>query len=80
MITDVAERIDPLQKWKKLTSIGMVESVRIINGKTSVETRYFISSLENDAQKLAEGIRCNLLTLTNFNSTKELVKLYDALN
>jgi predicted transposase YbfD/YdcC len=57
MITDIAERIDPLQKWKKLTSIGMVESVRVINGKTSVETRYFISSLENDAQKLAEGIR-----------------------
>jgi predicted transposase YbfD/YdcC len=57
MITDIAHRIDPLRKWKKLTSIGMVESVRIINGKTSIETRYFISSLENDAQKLAEGIR-----------------------
>ena len=24
----------------------------------TVETRYFISSLENDAQKLAEAIRC----------------------
>ena len=57
MITDVAERIDPLQKWRKLTSIGMVESVRVVDGKTSIETRYFISSLENDAQKLAEGIR-----------------------
>ena len=57
MITDVAERIDPRQKWEKLTSIGMVESVRVVDGKTSVETRYFISSLENDAQKLAEGIR-----------------------
>jgi predicted transposase YbfD/YdcC len=57
MITDVAERIDPLQKWKKLTSIGMVESVRVVNGKTSVETRYFISSLEKNAQRLAEGIR-----------------------
>ncbi|AFY95793.1 transposase [Chamaesiphon minutus PCC 6605] len=57
MITDVAEQIDPLQKWKKLTSIGMVESVRVVGGKTSVETRYFISSLESDAQKLAEGIR-----------------------
>jgi predicted transposase YbfD/YdcC len=59
MITDVAERIDSLQKWRKLTSIGMVESVRVVNGKTSIETRYFISSLENDAQKLAEGIRCH---------------------
>jgi predicted transposase YbfD/YdcC len=57
MITDVAERIDPLGKWEKLTSIGMVESVRVVNGKTSVETRYFINSLENDAQKLAEAIR-----------------------
>jgi hypothetical protein len=56
MITDVAQRIDPLQKWQKLTSIGMVESVRVVNGKTSVETRYFIISLENDAQKLAEAI------------------------
>lgn len=35
----------------------MVESVRVVDGKTSVETRYFISSLENDAQKLAEAIR-----------------------
>ena len=57
MITDVAKRIDPLQKWRKLTSIGMVESVRVVNGKTSVETRYFISSLEKDAQRLAEGVR-----------------------
>ena len=57
MITDVVERIDPLQKWKKLTSIGMVESVRVVDEKISVETRYFISSLENDAQKLAEAIR-----------------------
>ena len=57
MLTDVAKRIDPLEKWEKLTSIGMVESVRVVNGKTSVETRYFINSLENDAQKLAEAIR-----------------------
>ena len=57
MLTDVAERIDSLGKWEKLTSIGMVESVRVVNGKTSVETRYFISSLENNAHKLAEAIR-----------------------
>ena len=57
MITDIAERIDSLQKWKRLMSIGMVESVRVVSGKTSVETRYFISSLENNAQKLAEAIR-----------------------
>ena len=57
MISDVSVQIDPLKKWQNLTSIGMVESVRILAGKTSVEIRYFISSLENDAQKLAEAIR-----------------------
>ena len=57
MLTDVAEQMDPLQKWEKLTSIGMVESVRVVNENTSVETRYFISSLWNDAKKLAEAIR-----------------------
>ena len=39
MISDIAMSIDPLQKWQNLTSIGMVESVRVVNGKTSVETR-----------------------------------------
>jgi predicted transposase YbfD/YdcC len=57
MISDVAMSIDPLQKWQNLTSIGMVESVRVVNGKASVETRYFISSLEDNIEKLAEAIR-----------------------
>ena len=35
MITDVAERIDPLRKWENLTSTGMVESVRVVDGKTN---------------------------------------------
>lgn len=57
MISQVADRIDPQGKWEKLNSIGMVESVRIVEGKISVETRYFISSLENNAKLLAEAIR-----------------------
>jgi predicted transposase YbfD/YdcC len=57
MISDIAKQIDPLQKWQNLTSIGMVESVRVVNEKTSVKTRYFISSLDNNAQKIAEAIR-----------------------
>jgi len=34
-----------------------IESVRIVKGKTSIETRYYISSLPNDAQKLGESVR-----------------------
>ena len=51
MISDIETSIDPSKKWDKLNSIGMVESVRVVNGKTSVETRYFISSLEDDIKK-----------------------------
>ena len=57
MISDIAKSINLSQKWDNLNSIGMVESVRVVNGKTSVETRYFISSLENNVEKLAEAVR-----------------------
>lgn len=57
MISDIETSIDPSKKWDKLNSIGMVESVRVVNGKTSVETRYFISSLEDDIKKIVEAIR-----------------------
>ncbi len=39
MVSDISNRIDPDNKWNKLKSIGMVESVRTENGKTTVETR-----------------------------------------
>ena len=45
MLSDIVQKIDPFQRWENLKSIGMVESVRSVNGKTTVETRYYISSL-----------------------------------
>ena len=43
--------------WTGLKSIGMVTSERTINGKTSTETRYFISSLQMNAETFARLIR-----------------------
>jgi predicted transposase YbfD/YdcC len=57
MLSNISERIDPQKNWSKLNSVGMVEYVRTIDGKTTVETRYYISSLSNDAQQLAHGVR-----------------------
>jgi len=48
MLTVIDERIDI--KWSSLKSVGMVESVRTMDGKTTVETRYYISSLSNNAK------------------------------
>jgi len=44
-------------KWPKLTSFGMVESIRDMGDKITEETRYFISSLPNDSNRFAEAVR-----------------------
>jgi predicted transposase YbfD/YdcC len=44
-------------KWAKLTSFGMVESEREIDGQITSETRYYISSLPSDAKRFAAAAR-----------------------
>ena len=43
--------------WAGLRTIGMVESERTENGKTSVERRFFLSSLEPDVEQFARAVR-----------------------
>ena len=57
MLTDIQERVDPTHKWSKLKSIGLVESVRTVDGKTTVESRYYISSLRNNAELFGQSVR-----------------------
>lgn len=57
MLTNVNELVDPEGKWKNLASVGMVCSQRIIDGKKSQETRYYISSLFLSAEEMAGAIR-----------------------
>ena len=49
--------VNELGEWTNLKSLTMVESDRTENGKTSTQTRYYISSLPNDARKLLSGVR-----------------------
>ncbi|MFH1147521.1 MAG: ISAs1 family transposase [Pseudomonadota bacterium] len=44
-------------KWAGLNLIGMVQSEREVGGNTTHETRYYISSLPNDAKRFAEAVR-----------------------
>ena len=57
MLTNVNQLVDPEGKWKNLASVGMVCSERIIEGKSSLATRYYISSLKLSAEELASSIR-----------------------
>ncbi len=57
MLSGIGSRLDPDSVWSKFSSVGMVESVRLLDGKTTVETRYFISSLVSNAEEFANSIR-----------------------
>lgn len=46
-----------LAAWKNIRLIGMVESERTVRGKTKIERRYYISSLEKDASLFAKAVR-----------------------
>jgi predicted transposase YbfD/YdcC len=45
------------EQWKGLRTIAMVNSQRQIKGKITIETRYYISSLPNDAKKILHAAR-----------------------
>ncbi len=57
MLSQIESRLNPDSVWSNFNSVGMVESVRSVDGKTTVETRYFISSLEDNVEQLANSIR-----------------------
>jgi predicted transposase YbfD/YdcC len=43
--------------WKGLNIIGAVMSERKVKGQTSIEYRYYIGSIENDAKRFAQTVR-----------------------
>lgn len=43
--------------WEGLQSVGVVEAVRDVGGKTSVERRYYLSSLPADVALFARAVR-----------------------
>jgi predicted transposase YbfD/YdcC len=44
-------------EWEGLKSVGVVEARRTVGGKQSVERRYYLSSLSNDAERFAKAVR-----------------------
>lgn len=45
------------KKWKDLLSIAVIEAQRQINGKTTKESRYYISRLEPETEVIAQAVR-----------------------
>jgi predicted transposase YbfD/YdcC len=57
MLSNVQRQIDSEGEWQNLQSIGRLDTMRTVNGKTKIKTRYFISSLPNNAKLLADSVR-----------------------
>jgi predicted transposase YbfD/YdcC len=53
----VPETLRGLELWKGLKSIGVVTSVCIRDGKETIETRYYISSLAVSVKRFAHAVR-----------------------
>ena len=49
--------VDDGGQWPGLTTLVMVEGERCVGNKTTVESRYYISSLPNDASVLLNAVR-----------------------
>jgi predicted transposase YbfD/YdcC len=56
-ITDELEAGLKTAAWPGLHSIGMVEAVRTLAGETTVEQRFYLTSLKPDAQEFARAVR-----------------------
>jgi predicted transposase YbfD/YdcC len=58
----VSSQIDWLKQkpqWAGLQTIAMIEETREVGEKTSIERRFFISSLPADASKIAQAVRAH---------------------
>ncbi len=47
------------EQWKGLNVIGMVESTRELDDKRSTERRFYIGSIENNAELLGNSVRAH---------------------
>lgn len=87
-ITDDIDWLVQKEDWPGLKSVGIVESQREINGETSTERRYFISSISPDAKVFANAVRSHWLVENSlhwmldvtFNEDRNRVKGQAALN
>ena len=57
--TDDCSRIRDRGRWDKLTSVAAITDTRTINGVTTTATRYFITSLPADAEKILGAVRAH---------------------
>ena len=72
LITDL-EFLHGKEKWANLTSLIEIKSERVINDKTTIETRYYISSLDVSAADFNKYIRMHWGVENSLHWTLDMV-------
>src|SRR5262249_13242767 len=57
--TSALDSLRTKEQWRGLRTAGMVESERSMNGETTIERRYYILSLPNDAHIFGTSVRAH---------------------
>lgn len=57
--TSLLDTLRTKEQWRGLQTVGMVESERSLNGNTTIEKRYYILSLPNNARTFGTSVRAH---------------------
>jgi predicted transposase YbfD/YdcC len=57
--TSALDALHTKDQWRGLQTIGLVEAERSLNGETTLERRYYLSSLPNDARTFGTSVRAH---------------------
>ncbi len=57
VLNNVGHLVDPNNEWANLNSIGKVDTLRIANGEVKLESRYYILSVNRNAEFFGNSIR-----------------------
>lgn len=56
-LTHNLSSVRDIKRWDNLVSVARITNTRTIDGKSSIETRYFISSLRTQATEVLQAVR-----------------------
>ncbi len=73
VVSDQINWLEQKPQWIGLKTIAMIEEMREVGEKTSIERRFFISSLPADASKIAQAVRAHWMVENNLHWTLDVV-------
>lgn len=72
LLKDVSFLTRAKKEWKNLSSIGMVESLVTRNGKSTMEKRFYITSLKDTAEVFGNSVRKHWCVENNLHWTLDV--------